>query len=512
MSFDKTIELATDELLHAAAVESLENKIMEVALERTGAIHGAIFLWDKHEQGLSVDFHVVEGVTINLPSTCLHPRHDGRPNGVALWVYLNNKPYLCNDTATDPLYAHYFLEVASIAAVPIPYQHRSIGVISVSSRHKDAFTLEHLEALEAVAHSAAKFLRRAQLFRAANRESGRFLLIKGLSPEWLEVERQLEQASPTEAPVLIHGESGTGKELVANAIHFNSKRSSKPFTVVNCAAIPDQLLESTLFGHVRGAFTGASFNKIGEFAKAHGGTLFLDEVGDLPLALQPKVLRAIEQGEVQTLGSNDPPRRVDVRLICATSRDLATMVRRGEYREDLYYRISLITMELPPLRSYRHNLGILAQVMLQQAARRHNKRVHRIAPDAMALFEAHSFPGNVRELKNVIEHAVIMTEANVLSADDLPLPMRQGPAPDADADADEQAAAPQEMTLPELREQWLAPLETQYLTELLERCDGNVRLASKHAGINIVTMYRLLKKRGLRLIRQVKGAASSSSS
>jgi len=503
MSFDKTIELATDEVLHAAAVESLENKIMEVALERTGARHGAIFLWDKHEQGLSVDFHVVEDITINLPSTYLRPRRDGRPNGVALWVYENNQPHLCNDTATDPHYAHYFLDVASIAAVPIPYQHRSIGVLSVSSRHVDAFTPKHLEALEAVAHSAAKFLRRAQLFRAANRESGRFLLIKGLCPEWLEVERQLEQASPTDAPVLIHGESGTGKELVANAIHFNSKRSSKPFTVVNCAAIPDQLLESTLFGHMRGAFTGASYNKIGEFAKAHGGTLFLDEVGDLPLPLQPKVLRAIEQGEVQTLGSNDPPRRVDVRLICATSRDLSAMVRRGEYREDLFYRISLITMELPPLRGFRHNLGILAQVMLQQAAQKHDKlSVTRIAPDAMALLEAHTFPGNVRELKNVIEHALIMTEADAITVDDLPPPMRQlhGAAPP------ERASVPADRTLPELREQWLAPLETRYLTDLLESCDGNVRLAAERAGINIVTMYRLLKKRGLRLTRQVKPA------
>src|SRR5690606_15234786 len=160
----------------------------------------------------------------------------------------------------------------------------------------------------------------------------------------------------TAAPILIRGESGTGKDLVARAIHWASRRTDAAFVTVNCAAIPEPLLESILFGHVRGALTGASFHKIGEFQKADGGTLVLDEVGELPAALQAKVLRAVEQGEVQPLGSNDPPQRVDVRLICATNRDLEAMVQAGAFRADLYYRLSVMPLELPPLRAYKEQL------------------------------------------------------------------------------------------------------------------------------------------------------------
>src|SRR5262249_11339509 len=249
-----------------------------------------------------------------------------QPSGVAVHVFLTNRPYLVNDTSRDPHYAPYFLDVQSIAAVPIPYQRRPIGVLSVSARERDAFGPAQLAELEARAASAAKFLRRAQLF-LASAQRGRPLLIKGLSPEWLEVERRIEQVAFTDSPVLVTGESGTGKELVAHAIHFNSRRAAQPFVSVNCAALPESMLEGLLFGHVRCAFTGASFDKVGELQKAHGGTLFLDELGELPMSLQPKLLRAVEYGEVQPLGSNKAPSRVDVRLVCATNRDLPDMVR-----------------------------------------------------------------------------------------------------------------------------------------------------------------------------------------
>ncbi len=486
-----------DEALHAAEMESLERRIMELALERTGARSGAVFLWDEDEGGLAVAFHVAEGVFVNLSHTVVRRRDDGRPNGIAWWVHRTNAPYLCNDTAADPHYAPYFLDVGAVAGVPIPYQRRSIGVLTVSSHEGGAFTDEHVAELQAVARSAAKFLRRAQLARASGRH-GRVLLIKGLSAGWLEVERQLERAAPTDAPVLLQGESGTGKELLANAIHFNSRRARKPFVVVNCAAIPETLLESTLFGHVRGAFTGASFKKIGEFEKADGGTLFLDEVGELPPALQPKVLRAVEVGELQPLGSNDPPRKVDVRLVCATNRELPEMVREGRFREDLYYRLSLITMRLPSLRDYRHNLPILAHVYLHQAAARHGKEVTRLSPAAASLLEAHTWPGNVRELRNTLEHAVIMAAGEAVEPEDLPAPLRAPATPPA-------APSPGEgRTLAELREQWLAPRETRYLTELLRACDGRVQEAARRAGVNRVTLYRLLRKRGLALTRDVR--------
>ncbi len=508
----------TDEELHRTDIEQLERRIMELALSRTGSDHGAIFLHDPDENALAIDFHVVESLIVTLPGALLRRRMDGRANGIAFWVLDNNAPYNCSDSAADPNYAPYFLDVASIAAVPIPYQQRCIGVISVSSRRKNAFDDASMGALRDLAASSAKFLRRAQLYRTTRDEGGRPFLIKGLSPEWLEVERRIEQVAPTDAPVLIYGESGTGKDLVARATHFNSRRAEKPFVPVNCAAIPETLLESVLFGHVKGAFTGASFEKIGEFQKADRGTLFLDELGELPMALQAKVLRAVEQGEVQPLGSNKAPAHVDVRLICATNRDLAAMVRERKFRDDLYYRLSVMTMDLPPLRTYKQgNLEVLANVFLDQAVRRHRLPKKRILAEALEVLSDHSFPGNVRELKNAVEHAAIMATGGDIGRAHLPKSMlphgaNAGIPDDVGGTSAASLSLPVEVsadgplhesTLKDLREMWLAPRERRYLTELLGECDGNVRRAAKRAGINTVTMYRLLKKRGLKLSREV---------
>jgi transcriptional regulator with GAF, ATPase, and Fis domain len=490
-----------DTALHAAEIESLERRLLDIALESTGARDGAIFLWDAKGKGLAVDFHVVDGVVVNIPGVVLRHRTDGRPNGIALWVHERGEPYLCRDTRKDQNYAHYFQEVLSIAAVPIRYQTATIGVLSVSSREARAFDDRHLEELATLASSSAKFLRRAQLYRSNPDAAGRPFLIKGLSAEWLEVERQIEQVSATDAAVLIQGESGTGKELTAHAIHFNSKRAAAPFVAVNCAAIPENLLESVLFGHVRGAFTGATVNKLGELEKAQGGTLFLDEVGELPLLLQPKLLRAMETGEFQPLGSNDRPRRVDVRVVCATNRDLPAMVRRGEFRDDLYYRVAVVTMELPPLRSYKDNLDILARVFIQQAAQRHRRPAPPVSNAFRAALRAYDFPGNVRELKNAMEHAVLMQSGPELVPRDLPRSFHAAaPGPTARPETKQS----QTQTLAELRESLLAPAERNYLQELMVACGGNVRRAAELAGVNAVTMYRLLKRRGLEMRRRAE--------
>ncbi|MFZ5442250.1 MAG: sigma-54 interaction domain-containing protein [Myxococcota bacterium] len=497
--------LDTDLQLHSADMESVARRLVELACARTGTRHGAVFLWDAKQKGLSVDFHMVDGVIVALPGTgsVLRPRHDGRPNGIALTCFENGNPYLCNDTSVDPNYARYFLHVESVLAVPIPWQGKPMGVLTVSSSKREAFDYSHVLALEEVAAASAKYLRRASLARHTKAD-GRPFVIKGLSPAWLEVERKLEQVSPTDAPVLVTGESGTGKDLVSRAIHFNSRRAAKPFVTVNCAAIPETMLESVLFGHVKGAFTGATFDKVGEFQKADGGTLFLDELGELPLLLQAKVLRAIEQGEVTPLGSNAPPGRVDVRLVCATNRDLPAMVKSGRFRDDLFFRVGVITVELPPLRTYKDNLPILSQVFLQQAAQRHGRKVSSISAPAMAALQAWDFPGNVRELKNALEHAVIMARGDAVELADLPKPMRAG----APTTAVNVAPVKPTRTLAELREQWVAPLEKRYLTELLEAHGGRVEAAAKVAGINRVTMYRLMQKHGLQVQRRVGDRSS----
>ncbi len=485
-----------DSQLHAAEVEQLERRIVEMALQRTGARHGALFSWDTKRKGLSLDFHIVEGVTVHMPGALLRRRDDGRPNGIAFWVLDHNQPYECPETRDDPHYASYFLEVRSLLAVPVPYQKRAIGVITVSSREPAAFDAADLDEMEALAASSAKFLRRAQLSRAQSEQGERPFLIKGLSPQWLQVEQCIEQVSPTDAPVLIQGESGTGKELVAHAVHFNSARAGAPFVTVNCAAIPETLLESTLFGHCRGAFSGASHDKVGEFQKAAGGTLFLDEIGEMPMALQPKLLRAVEYGELQPLGSNDPPLHVDLRLICATNRDLAARVQAGQFRDDLYYRVGVVQMQLPPLRDYRDNLEVMAAVFLRQAAEHHRVTTPRLSAETLAVLQGHDFPGNVRELKNAMEHAAIMASAGTVLPEHLP---RQFGVVALTAEQKPETVK----TLKQLRELWLAPLERDYLTDLLRHCDGNVRAAASQAGINTVTLYRLLKKRGLRLRREV---------
>jgi two-component system response regulator HydG len=475
-----------DEALHAARPEDLERRIMDLALARTGARHGALFLWDARRRGLVVNFHVVESAVVPMREALV------QDSGIAMHVFRTNAPSLVNDTRDDPHYAAYFLEVRSIAAVPIVYQRRPIGVLSVSARDTGAFDESHLRELEAVAQSAAKFVRRAQLYQAS-RKTGQPFLIKGLSPEWLEVEQRIEQVSATSSPVLVQGESGTGKELVAHAIHFNSRRANGPFVTVNCAAIPETMLESILFGHVRGAFTGASFDKIGELQKADGGTLFLDELGELPKSLQPKLLRAVEYGEVQPLGSNRAPERVDVRIVAATNRDLSAMVRSGEFREDLYYRLGVMTLELPPLRSYKGAIEVLAQVFREQACERHEKAVPKLSADALAALISYGWPGNVRELKNAVEHAVILARGDMVEVQHLPRSIVEPVAP---------SEKPREVkTLAQLRDGWLAPFETRYLNELLADMHGSVRKAAEVAGVDAVTMYRLLKKRQVRFGR-----------
>jgi transcriptional regulator with GAF, ATPase, and Fis domain len=485
-----------EDRLHAASAGSIEAELVAIALEQTGGEHGALFVWDKDEGGLALVHHVVNGVTVTLPRVV---KKDETKAGIALHVFESGEPYLCPDTSRDPLYTRYLIDVGAIVAAPIRYQRRAIGVLTISTRDPRALDAASLRALTAIADVAAPLLRRAQVDRISRAATGRPLMIKGLSPAWHEVERKLELAAPTNAPILIRGESGTGKDLVARAIHWNSRRTDKPYVVVNCAAIPETLLESILFGHVKGAFTGAVIHKVGEFQKADGGTLFLDEVGELPVMLQAKVLRAVEQGEVQPLGSNEPPERVDVRLICATNRDLEVMAKAGTFRDDLFYRLSVMTLDLPPLRSYKDNLETLAHVFLEQSAAAHGKPAPRLGPAVLARLTAYDFPGNVRELKNTIEHAVILSTEDELRVEDLPRPLLSGSAANP-----AKPARPSQLTLDQAREQWLEPLERQYLTDLLAKHGGTVKVAALAAGVNTVTLYRLLKRRGLSLGRTVR--------
>ncbi|HWO29231.1 MAG TPA: sigma 54-interacting transcriptional regulator [Candidatus Acidoferrum sp.] len=241
----------------------------------------------------------------------------------------------------------------------------------------------------------------------------RFEQLIGNSPALEAVLGHVERVAPTDATVLLQGETGTGKELIARAIHNISSRCGRPYIKLNCAAIPFDLLESELFGHERGAFTGAIAQKIGRFELADKGTLFLDEVGDIPLALQAKLLRVLQEQEFERLGSTHT-HQVDVRLVAATNRDLAEMVKRGEFRSDLYYRLNVFPITLPPLRARREDIPDLVQHFVEIYGRRMGKQIERVTPETMSAFTSYEWPGNVRELQNFIERSVILSDGTVL--------------------------------------------------------------------------------------------------
>jgi formate hydrogenlyase transcriptional activator len=245
--------------------------------------------------------------------------------------------------------------------------------------------------------------------------SRRFEQIIGNSPALESVLEQVEQVAPTNSTVLIQGETGTGKELIARAIHNLSSRCGRPFIKLNCAAIPFDLLESELFGHEKGAFTGAIAQKIGRFELADKGTLFLDEVGDIPLALQPKLLRVLQEQEFERLGSGRT-HQVDVRLVAATHRNLVEMVKGNGFRSDLYYRLNVFPVSLPPLRARREDLPALVEHFVETYARRMGKQIEHVPPETMAALSSYQWPGNIRELQNFIERSVILSSENVLDA------------------------------------------------------------------------------------------------
>ncbi len=292
----------------------------------------------------------------------------------------------------------------------------------------------------------------------------------------------VERAAPTTASVLITGESGTGKELVARAVHRRSRRSAGPFVAVNCAAIPEALIESDLFGHVRGAFTDARGARTGLFLQAHGGALFLDEIGDLPLSLQPKLLRALQERSVRPVGS-DAEVPCDVRVITATNRDLEAAVREGRFREDLFFRLAVIHVPVPPLRDRGNDVLALAQHFLTRSAKEANSSVRGLSPAAAERLLAYEWPGNVRELQNAIERAVALARTDVLNADDLPERVT-GPRTNG-------AAAPGEAAQPTT----FAPLdevERRHILRVLEAMRGNKTVAAQVLGIDRKTLHRKL--------------------
>jgi two-component system response regulator HydG len=345
-----------------------------------------------------------------------------------------------------------------------------------------------LSQLRAVAERASASLRlrrqNAELNRRLDERFG-FEGVIGTSPQMHDVIDRLKRIAPTDASVLIQGATGTGKELVAQAIHQNSPRKNKPFVALNCAALSENILESELFGHVRGAFTDASSDRVGKFEFAHGGTLFLDEVGDMPIATQIKLLRVLENSEITRVGSNEPI-HVNVRIISATNRNLEDSIAAGTFRSDLYHRLKVVTINLPRLADRSQDIPLLIDYFMKMFAKRHHKIVQSMTAAARRRLMSYDWPGNVRQLRNVVESMVVVDYDGVLDLDDLPSELA-GPT---DANDETYGGG----NLATLVGKPLAELERLFIAETLKQTGGNREAAAELLGIGQRTLYRKIKE------------------
>jgi two-component system response regulator AtoC len=327
--------------------------------------------------------------------------------------------------------------------------------------------------------------RKVARLEQALRETRTFESLLGSSTSMRRIYDLIERVAPSDTAVLITGESGTGKELVARALHRRSPRQAGPFVAINCAAMPETLLEGELFGHVKGAFTDAKTGRPGLFQQAHRGTLFLDEVGELPLGLQPKLLRALQEKSVRPLGSQTES-SFDARIIAATNRDLETAVAEGRFRDDLYYRIHVIQIDMPPLRTRGNDILVLAQHFVERFASIAGKPVRGILPAAAEKLLAYAWPGNVRELQNCIERAVTLCRYSEVTADDLPEKVQNSKRAPAVIASDE----PSDLVSME-------EIERRYVLRVFEATGRNKSLAAKILGFNRKTLYRKLRRYGV---------------
>ena len=312
--------------------------------------------------------------------------------------------------------------------------------------------------------------------------------IVGASSQMMGVFKSIARAATSDATVLVLGESGTGKEMVARVLHARSRRNRGPFVAINCAAIPENLLESELFGHEKGAFTGAIGRRIGRFERAHGGTLFLDEIGDMSMALQSKILRAIQEREVERVGGGSPV-SIDVRIVAATNRDLSQAVRESRFREDLYYRLAVVTVLLPPLRDRGSDLDLLASHFFAHYAREHGRPVRAVAEEVFNVLHRHPWPGNVRQLRNAAERAVVMADGEILLPQHLPADILSPPEPHA---ANGAGPAPAEAPLVTLEE-----MEKRMIRRALRETANNVTVAAERLGIHRNTLRRKITDYGI---------------
>jgi transcriptional regulator with GAF, ATPase, and Fis domain len=467
-------------LMASYELPTLLDQLLDVMIQVSNADKGFLVLMESGEP-------VVKAAR-NLRKETIFDAVRQLSDSILAHVIKTRRPLIISDALRDEEFKNSLsvvnLKLTSVMCVPLIEQGSMLGLIYVGNDNvAQLFAESHLEVMSVFAAQASLLVRNALLvndLRLDNRslqsriEQIRFGEILGSSPRMQEVFRKVQKVAATDISVLITGETGTGKELIARELHSRSQRAKHPFVTINCGAIPENLLESELFGHVRGAFTGAVGNKIGRFQSADHGTLFLDEIGEMPLSLQVKILRALQEKVVVRVGDTHSE-TIDIRILAATNRDLDVEIKAGRFREDLYYRLNVVHLHLPPLRDRGDDIAVLARYMVGRYAPEYGSAVRGLTPNAIAAIKRHRWPGNIRELENRIKKAVVLADKALLGPEDLDLSPDDLPAILPLADAKEK-------------------FQREYINEILALNSGNRTKTARDLGVDPRTIFRHLEK------------------
>ena len=472
------------------------NKILKIIVDEatalTGTEQGSIFVTDEQAPGGMTT--LLRGVPPKDHS--LAHMIDSHLTG---WIVHNKTHLVVDDLTNDPRFPGFKdkeYPVKAALSVPLVAKEKIIGAINLSNRGEKIFTDDDVRIVSILSSQSAQLLENARLCERISQENihlkkevekqYRFGELIGQSAPMQKVFALLERIVSSEANVIVHGESGTGKELVARAIHYNGRRKDNRFVAVDCGALPENLLESELFGYVKGAFTGAVKDKIGLFEEADGGTLFLDEISNMALPIQGKLLRAVQEKEIRPLGTTTN-KEIDVRIISASSSDLYSLVQEQKFREDLYYRLNVVAVDIPPLRDRKEDISMLAYHFLTQFQQASKKKARGFTAEAMNLLERYDWPGNVRELENVAERAVALAavEDEMIGPDHLPGQLFE---------SKEAIVSMKAETLNKTLEQ----VKRRMVLRALEEYKGNKTKAAESLGISRLGLNKMLKKMGIK--------------
>jgi transcriptional regulator with GAF, ATPase, and Fis domain len=478
----------SEKLMTTAGIDALLETMLDAVIEVTGAEKGLILLMDDAFTGASSEPNARPVIRASRNVRGEGMADPSISDSIVRKVLETGRPLIVSDALTDTQFATsesvVALKLSSVICAPLVAQGHVCGALYCGNdRVKGLFDRSQLDVLSIFASQASLILQNAMLLSAlradkdrlsAELKDKRFGDIIGVCPSMLEVFRKLQKVATTDISVLITGETGTGKELIARELHRRSGRAQGPFVVINCGAIPENLIESELFGHVRGAFTGAVGTRPGKFQVADHGTLFLDEIGELPVNLQVKLLRALQERVVFRVGDSRPE-KVDIRVVAATNRVLEEEIRVGHFREDLYYRLNVVNLWLPPLRERGDDVLIIAKALLSKYADEYRSTVQGFTPQALASIKKSLWPGNIRQLENRIKKALVLCEHTLLSPEDLDLG-KEG----------ETGILPLEKAKEEF--------QRKYVLDVLERNNGNRTQTARDLGVDPRTIFRYLER------------------